>query len=175
MSTVPITKVLFLDVDGVLNRWRGRLALTQPIPGNVGPWFIELNLVTLINWALSQMPDVRIVVSSTWRLHVADADEFSSKSHVDRQFIHDDWTTDRDMKFDDVRRTEIEDWLSWHPEITSYAVLDDLDLGISGAVHVRTNESVGLTYDELRRVLNILRYRLKEGCIIIPMKQKETV
>ncbi len=172
MSTVPITKILFLDVDGVLNRWRGRQALTQPIPGNVAPWYIELNLVELINWALSQMPDVMVVVSSTWRLHVGDADEFSSRTRIDRWKIHEDWTTDRDLKFDDQRKAEIEDWLSRHPEITRYAVLDDLDLGFSGAVHVRTDETVGLTYDELRRVLNILRYRLKEGCVVIPMKKE---
>lgn len=171
MSTVPITKILFLDVDGVLNRWRGRQSLTQPIPGNVAPWYIELNLVELINWAVIQMPDVRIVVSSTWRLHVEDSEDFSRRTRILPGLIHEDWTTDRDMKFDDQRKLEIEDWLRRHPEITSYAVLDDLDLGFSGAVHVRTNESVGLTYDELRRVMNMLRYRLKDGCIAIPMKR----
>ena len=172
MSTVPITKILFLDVDGVLNRWRGRQSLTPPLKDNWMPWYIELNLVELINSALSQAPDVRIVVSSTWRLHVKDADEFSQRTRVRRDLIHKDWTTDRDLKFNDLRKDEIEAWLKEHPEVTHFAVLDDLDMGFTGAVHVKTDETVGLTYDDLRRVLGILRYRLKDRVVVIPMKEK---
>lgn len=113
-------KVVFLDIDGVLNSQRTVLAF-RGIPNttaNNGRALLDEVAIRLIG-AIVKKAGAKVVLSSTWRKH-------------------DDWKIygpDLDLPIIDktpslssgVRGDEIADWLSRHPEVETYAILDDSD------------------------------------------------
>lgn len=102
-------KVLFLDIDGVVNcakttqRHRGTIGIDPVMAFMVG----KIQLDT----------GCEVVLSSTWRLWDY------TRAEVRKQVV----------KFIDCtpqipaapRGAEIQDWLDRHPEVTHYAILDD--------------------------------------------------
>lgn len=173
MTEVPIRKIIFVDVDGVFNACDDYKVLTTPAFGMWTPWITDLNKVELFNGVLRQAPDTRMVISSTWRLHTKDIEDFCRRTRFDPALIHPDWRTDVEMKFNDDRKKEVEAWLAEHPEIEKYVVLDDLDWKFDKSVHVRTRQEVGLTYEHLRLAMQVLGYRLKHRHVLLPVKEKE--
>lgn len=112
-------KVLFLDIDGVVNcdstkqRHRGAIGIDPYMAFLVGKIVLDT--------------DVKVVLSSSWR-HFPDG-----KEEVERQVtpIYDVTPTYREGmggKPRDIaclRGREIEAWLDEHPNVTRYAILDD--------------------------------------------------
>lgn len=134
-------KVLFLDVDGVLNDAKTNTRCA-------GFFGLEPKLVKRF---LAWLPkDVKIVLSSTWRL-------YSAVHHClnDAGITWIDVTDDL-MLWD--RGEEIYRWLKTHPEVTSFAILDDRDDfgGRFAEQIVYTNEKVGVTKADLAKVSAIL-------------------
>lgn len=158
-------RVLFLDVDGVLNRspsHTDNLLWTQPAPGMKPPWVVDLNLVDSLNTVLEQT-DIKIVVSSTWRLPpTRNARDFSAKSRVLLDLIHEDWRTIQSA-VSRPRWTEINEWLSRHPEVEAFMVVDDgADAGAGFPDRfLLTDPRVGLTYQGLEVILRKLGYTLQ--------------
>lgn len=112
-------KVLFLDFDGVILTLRQALAQgttwSRSTPDPVATAAI----------ARCGNAGVKIVVSSSWRDH-----EPSTKEKLEQggliDFLHDDWRTkDYASEPGGSRPTEIAEWLSRHPEVTAYRILDD--------------------------------------------------
>lgn len=103
-------KVLFLDIDGVVNCCNTR----QSHRGFIG---ID-PLMAFIVGKLVMNTDVDVVLSSSWR-HWEDGREEVRKQVV--EYV--------DMTPDDPegghRGREIKMWLDRHPEVTKYAILDD--------------------------------------------------
>ena len=103
-------KVIFLDIDGVLNDAPTIMEKDDDLPA-------EPHLS-----CLKQIVDAtgaEIVLSSTWRLFPASRNDVRNKlKTVGLQFI------DRTKELRD-RDTEIREWLSRHPEVTNYVILDD--------------------------------------------------
>jgi hypothetical protein len=139
-------KILFLDIDGVLNK-----ATTKERIGGTGIFAamhgLDSKLVALLRGWLAQHSSVKVVLSSTWRLHpdtlelVQDAlpilDVTPNKRH---------------------RQNEIESWLAVHPEVDRYAILDDMQFfrwPIS-RYFVQTSYEHGLLPQHLARVEEIL-------------------
>lgn len=81
-----IEKILFDDIDGVLNA-----------------------------------ADVRIVVSSTWRI-LNDLESFCGRTLILAYLIHEDWRTDQ---LGGARWGEINEWLARHSEVETAVVIDD--------------------------------------------------
>lgn len=119
-------KVLFLDVDGVLNH-RGVF-----VPGNGALPLCKKCVERLTR--MVEKTSASIVLSSTWRLggeqstHVQKLKNAGVLDHA-----HDDWRT-IDMPIDDDsiiipysqrRGAEIAEWLGRHPEVSVYAIVDD--------------------------------------------------
>jgi hypothetical protein len=103
-------KVLFLDIDGVVNNERTK----ENFQGVMG---IDPTLAALVQ-RIVQNTGCEIVLSSSWRLYQHSLDE------VERKIC----------KFADItpilhapRGYEIKVWLMLHPEIEHYAILDDAD------------------------------------------------
>lgn len=107
-------KVLFLDIDGVVNCAK----TMQRHRGFIG---IDPFMAFLVG-RLVDRTGCKVVLSSTWRLDEASCEEVSKQV----------------CKFIDVtprlfngiyapmeRGHEIKDWLDRHPEVTRYAILDD--------------------------------------------------
>jgi hypothetical protein len=104
-------KVLFLDVDGVLNN-RSSLRVYQPRV------LFELDgrLVDRLKEILEKS-DCELVLSSAWRL--IDGGREFLESSIGKKFLGE---TER---FNGCRGEEIQHWLKSHPEVTTYAIVDD--------------------------------------------------
>lgn len=105
-------KIIFLDIDGVLNDAPTIMEKDNDLPA-------EDHLK-----CLKQIVDAtgaQIILSSTWRLFPASRrDVRNGLKTVDLDFIG------RTEELHD-RDEEIRDWLGKHPEVESYVILDDED------------------------------------------------
>lgn len=101
--------VIFLDIDGVLTSARCN-----------GFHDFDLWAVTFIRWACAK-GNAKIVISSTWRSN-KDAQAVFTKTFG--EYLHNDWKT----CYKGQRQDEIDDWLSKHPEVSNFIVIDD-DIG----------------------------------------------
>lgn len=105
-------KVIFLDVDGVIN-----CQYTVQRHGSfIG---IDPYMAILVD-RIIQATGAKVVLSSTWRLDERSREEV--KRYVD--FI--DVTPDLSDQFKgECRWQEVQAWLKGHPEVERYAVIDD--------------------------------------------------
>lgn len=142
-------KVLFLDIDGVLN-----CATTQEKVGR-GTFAafpgLDARLVGLLGAWLLEHPEVSVVISSSWRL---DEDQLDLIREAGIPFIG----ITRNMT---NRATEIDDWLNAHPEVETFAILDDIEHFSAWwrPYFVKTAYETGLTEADLRKVEGILYMR----------------
>jgi hypothetical protein len=104
-------KVVFLDIDGVLNRDR------TPNPRKF-PYIADKTLVRRLKKVLAYT-HAKVVLSSTWRY---DPVGLLAAKHFGIPFV--DCIPDLPHR---PRRDEIRRWLKKHPRVTRYAVLDDED------------------------------------------------
>ena len=108
MKNTNKTKIIFLDVDGVINCQY----TTQRHGSYIG---IDPYMALLVD-RIVQATGAKIVLSSTWRL--SEKDREIVKKFVD--FI--DITPDIS---DYQRWDEVKAWLKDHPEVNRYAIIDD--------------------------------------------------
>lgn len=136
-------KVLFLDIDGVLNSWGGH-------DGKGGILGIHRTNVELLN-SVVRDTGCEVVLSSTWRLVWGIRGTNVKLRNAGACF---------DL-FDDTpislrRGMEIQIWLSSRSDVSHYAVVDDgLILGHDGAF-VRTNMQIGLEQHHCDALVSIL-------------------
>lgn len=152
-------KVLFLDIDGVLNH-RGVF-----VTGGGGAPLCEKCVDRLA--ALIERTSASVVLSSTWRLggeQSTHVQKLRRAGVLDR--AHNDWRT-VDMPLDDDsiiipyaerRGAEIAEWLSRHPEVTSYAIVDDDSDMLKEQIcrFVQTSFETGLQDEHVERLAKIL-------------------
>jgi len=103
-------KVLFLDIDGVVNCCDTR----QRHRGFIG---IDPYMALLIGRIVLAVPDLKVVLSSSWR-HFE-----QGKEEIENQVVPIFSETPRIRG--QVRGKEIKAWLDQHPEVEKYAILDD--------------------------------------------------
>ena len=159
-------KVLFLDIDGVLN-------CMYPTPSDDHEW-IDLEewrygfnpeLVAKLRFVIANT-NCKIVVSSSWRHHTNYApyqhdrnwrDVLSEKLRRPREEVF-AGETGHDEK--GRRGVEILQWLSEHPKVDSYCVVDDEIVDIEPYVDkdkiVKTDMKCGLTIEDTRRIIDVL-------------------
>lgn len=140
-------KLLFLDIDGVLN-----CETTKERIGGDGPYRamhgLDRRLVKLLLDWHRQHPEVLIVISSTWR---ADAELLGLIVATGIPFV----SCTRNLT---NRRQEIDDYLARGPGITHYAILDDIaQFSAEQQPHfVQTSYIHGLRQKNLDKVASIL-------------------
>lgn len=161
----PIRNVIFLDVDGVLNRLdkRGDNVVTLQAPGMKGAAIVDLNVAAALEHVLRKTQWIKLVVSSTWRFSapehgyvVESVSDFARYVRLDEGLFHEDWRTDL---FDtgENRVLEVEDWLRRHREVTRSATIEDnfveqfKELPACRHVHVDWRE--GLTFKKLEKLM----------------------
>lgn len=147
-------KVLFLDIDGVLNSRKYILQMDElwDDPKNqMDPLAIaRLNTITSKTGA-------SIVVSSTWRLafkHYPDklADCMASYG-IAAPVIG---MTDDLVRDGLARKDEIRSWLNNHPEVEAFVILDDETLDTFSDHHIKTRFDDGLQDVDVLRAIGIL-------------------
>lgn len=119
-------RVIFLDFDGVIRVAPEYAVFTGPDPAIFCPDRIERVR------QCCRLLDARIVVSSDWRLFGGSRDnkpEIMEHLGVLATWLHDDWAT----PVCGHRWNEVTRWLSDHPEVTEYAVLEDFQPHFDGA------------------------------------------
>jgi len=116
-------KVLFLDVDGVLNMYGSSYRTFMK------PWgqHIEPHIVTRLNYICEQVQDLNIVISSSWRSNMEDFE----KQIKEQGFKYWDKVIGKtpDLSF---RGEEIQEWITQNNFIGKYLVLDDEITDICG-------------------------------------------
>jgi len=156
-------KVIFLDIDGVLN--------SEEFLKNNQDEVIDRNNVNVLKNIIDKTGEV-IVMSSGWRLWF---DEDMMPKDGYSQYLYDilrefdiklfdktpDFSTEeiRTRKtFSHVKAKEIIAWLSEHKTVDKYVVLDDLDLKNEeiNSHLIRTNAMVGITEEDGKRAIHML-------------------
>src|ERR1044072_3662772 len=139
-------KVIFLDIDGVLN------CETTPNPRKV-PYIIDSHLLArYLN--LAATTEAKTVLLSTWRHDPAG--RWSARYYG--------------VPFSDVipdmpessRRDEIRAWLTVHPEVTRYIVLDDEDDDLDDLPVFQPSSKTGLTDEVVKAAAAYLNGKTEE-------------
>ncbi len=122
-------KILFLDVDGVLNTHDSYDAdrFHYERTGEFGHGSIDFACIYRLKFVLEQT-GAFVVLSSSWRGMEELEDTLASVGALDRCHPHyrtprHGWAGSEQSYIN--RGTEIQDWLHHHPEVTRYAIVDD--------------------------------------------------
>lgn len=141
-----MTKVLFLDVDGVLNNTASLAEGVDLLPEKV-----------LLIRHICEQAGASIVISSTWRIL------------FDRQTLHEflrrlglrninviDYTP---QLRSGIRGDEIKHWLDNHPDVTNFVIIDDDSdmLDEQMPFFVKTHHSIGITTRDAKKAIKILQ------------------
>lgn len=165
-------KVIFLDIDGVLNGTRTAIAYKGYGPGSnrPGSTFYSEHEITdpkldpvAVNMlrVLVEETGAKIVISSTWRMHYtpqAFANMFRDVYDWDAPVI-DRTPVHFRMSGRYPRGGEISEWLEDKPEVTKYVIIDDdTDMLPYQIEHhfVNTCSHNGFSFQNFERALEIL-------------------
>lgn len=147
-------KVIFLDIDGVLNsedyvKRMGNVMLKYD-------YKIDPLAVARLN-KIVNATKANIVVSSNWRIgYLNDLDalvELLRKANIEGNII------DMTPFFPGFkpRWKEIRAWLHDHPEASSFLILDDIgDMGPLSHAHIKTDYDYGLLDNHIKLGIHIL-------------------
>lgn len=143
-------KVIFLDIDGVLNTCRTHVRRKDHYIG------IEQRKVLLLK-QIVDATGAHIVLSSTWRSSPDSFNDARLCLWTDGLVIFD---VTPDYNFRRPRGHEIADWLEQHPEVTHYVIIDDVDEFANGRLRkhfVQTDfYGLGLTQLHCEKAIKIL-------------------
>lgn len=153
-------KIIFLDIDGVLNytEWY----VSERNPGNINGEEGELDplcINRIIN--ICNKTGAKVVISSDWRLSWYGTQMRLARMGLDENYVIDK-TPERMWfnipNFDRSRGAEINDWLDMHPECETYVIIDDRtdfkDNQQSFFIHI--NPYVGLTDEDMNKAIKLL-------------------
>lgn len=139
-------KIIFLDVDGVLN--------TPKLLQKFGFDFIDPIMVALIARIVRET-DAKIVLSSSWRVEERDKKKveialaehdleiFDSTPIIRREFSEGNWVW---------RNEEIQAWIDQNT-VTKFAIIDDVDDANIEGSFFQTKEDRGLTVDIAEQII----------------------
>jgi hypothetical protein len=133
-------KVIFLDIDGVLN------CATTPNPRKF-PYIVDPKLLRRFKRLLART-GAKVVLSSTWRYDPAGL--FSAK-HWGVPFI--DVTPDMPHR---PRRDEVIAWLKSHPKVKRFVVIDDEDDELDQLPLFQPSAKTGLTQAIVKGIADFL-------------------
>lgn len=149
-----MSRILFLDIDGVLNSERSCHAFGgyphDFTPGGIARF--DLVAVALVR-RLCRESGAVVVLSSTWRYHFSAAEVAAA---LDLPVIG--TTTIVNANDYASRGGEIAAWLAEHPEVEHYAIIDDIDVMLpeQQAHFVQTDWRCGLSLDDCQRLHMLL-------------------
>lgn len=137
------SKVLFLDIDGVVNcqftkeRFNSFIGIDSKLAERVKKIIKDTNCT--------------VVLSSTWRLDEDSRNEVKNKVCDFIDITKNLASTSEPRSF---RGSEINEWLSRHPEVKQYAILDDDGDFFSDQNLFQTNWQTGITEEKMQEVID---------------------
>jgi hypothetical protein len=138
-------RVLFLDIDGVVN--------SRNTTNFKELWPLDQHMAFMVG-KIQLDTDCKVVLSSSWRHH-PDGVEVVRKRIVD---IYDITPSLSGHRGEEVKR-----WLSEHPEVTRYAILDDESDFYNDQPLFKTNFETGLTEEIAKAVTQHLNEEVSHG------------
>jgi hypothetical protein len=139
-------KVLFLDFDGVIN----------PLTFHHSTHGFSPSACANVQSVLTKDPNVRIVVSSSWRRWgLTKLREILKENGIDSTKVI-DVTEEEGGWMPENRAKQIKSWLKEHPEVKDFAVLDDYPMPKLDKNYVKCNGYVGFTQKDAEIALKIL-------------------
>lgn len=157
-------KVIFLDIDGVLNS-EEFACWCHEFPDFVregGSNWVDPNAVKMITF-LCEEYDVKLVISSSWRMFDVQSTIDCFKNYRDLtplcKYIVGVTPRNMDDRIWESRGEEIQQYLNEHPEVDNYVIVDDdNDMLESQKDHfVRCNYVFGLIPSRVEKMKEILR------------------
>ena len=163
-----MSKILFLDIDGVLNSnfWNDRHQ-TEISDGTL----IDEEKIKLLALLVKET-NAEIILHSGWRFWFdaglkplcTEANKLVGQLERENLYISGvtpDLTTEeirKNRKFSLVKADEILLWINSHDDVTAWVVLDDLDLHNDQIRQhqVKTDPTIGLTLENVRQAVKIL-------------------
>jgi hypothetical protein len=122
--------IIFLDIDGVLNRSSGYARSNDHV--------VEMDLLARLK-SLVASTNVRVVLASTWR-HEADGVQKAREVGIPFEDILPDLRPHS-------RGTEVKAWLANHPNVERFAIIDDDDDGYENMPLFQPNPYKGLSHE----------------------------
>ena len=149
-------KIVFLDFDGVLNS-------LSDIAFSAGSTAFQAHFITRLN-AIVRGSGAKVVVSSTWRVNhsLEELRNLLGTSGFEGEVIGCtpvfDYERARGLSdIGVIRCNEIQAWIDAHPiTLTSFVILDDLDLEPLAAYQIRTDMEAGLCDHHVHEALAVL-------------------
>lgn len=121
-------RVIFLDIDGVLNTRKSMVLAHQDgiCPDPNRPWMtMDLDAVARLQ-RIVDMTGAQIVISSSWRGKSLEDSQAALKALEWAGFTSMDAVIDVTPRlWSGGRGHEIADWLERHPTVTNFVILDD--------------------------------------------------
>jgi hypothetical protein len=139
-------KVIFLDIDGVLNCDK------TPNPRKF-PYVVDKKLLNRFK-TLVRRTGAKVVLSSTWR---CDPVGLFAAKHWGIPFI--DVCPDKPRS---PRRKEITSWLANHPKVTRFVVIDDEDDELDDLPLFQPSSKTGITGEIVKGVERYLNGETEE-------------
>ncbi|WP_157266521.1 HAD domain-containing protein [Azohydromonas aeria] len=141
-----MTRLVFLDLDGVVNSTRTQVAFGGYPQELHHPQWDEVSLALLRR--LSHSAGIQFVLSSAWRNF---CDFKDAAKALDLPII------DRTPSLCGCRGDEIAHWLAEHPEVEAWAILDDTPdmLEEQQSRFVQTNPEEGLSWANFVRLCDL--------------------
>jgi len=136
-------KIIFLDVDGVLNSVQDRFS-----------WTIESDKHLILLACIVRRTNAKIVVSSSWR-NCSLLDTLKKRLNDFSMSIYDKTCCSEHG----IRGLEIKEWLDNHNDIESFVILDDEAFDIKEHFpnnFVQTSMKVGLQKEDAEKCIAIL-------------------
>ena len=131
-------KIIFLDVDGVLN-CRNTFAYST------SPFVLEPNFIKRLKLIIKKT-GAKVVLSSVWR-------KWPEGRELLKQHFH---YIDETIILDAIRGEEIKEWLSRHPRVEKYAILDDDSDMLPNQPLFQTTFEHGLTEKITQQIITYL-------------------
>ena len=162
-------KIIFLDIDGVLNSnsWNKQHQLKISDGTLIGQ-----SKIALLSH-IAKETNAHIILHSGWKFWFH-KDSYEPTRPESQRLVHmlsefqlkisgftPDFSTEeiqKTRKFSLIKAKEILSWLENHPEVKSWVVIDDLDLhNESINVHqIKTNSETGLTEADVTKAIQLL-------------------
>lgn len=152
-------KVIFLDIDGVLNNEEFTLLLHKRLLGreqylqvfrDIGEMPFDYRSCVLLQKLIHET-GAEVVLSSIWRLSDKHVEGIKKYAGIEIK--------DKTPRLSCSRGIEIDTYLNVHPEVTNYVILDDdTDMLSEQSTHfVQCDAKAGFTYKEYEKAKDILK------------------
>ena len=140
-------KVLFLDIDGVVNS-------AETFTQHDSMWPLDKYMAFLVGKIVMQT-GCKVVLSSSWRNHPDGVQEVEKRIVPVMDKTCRSWYV-RETGHHSLRGGEIQKWIDSHPEVTRYCILDDDSDMLPHQKHFKTSWKVGLTDEISKQVIEYL-------------------